>query len=270
MPIDSRTWYARIGVFQSTKIVTQSNSFQKDNLNFTAQNIAFLYNEMSIKFFLVLFFLMGVLLKINFDNSWSVIAKCTKGPLMSTHSASENIFTKQLMELLLILGGDVEQNPGPEKEKSRITFCHWNLNGLMAHNFIKVSLLHTAAVTNDYDIICLTETFLDSSIDNDDDRISTSGYIFLRADHSSNAKRGGVCIYYKDHLLIIKRNDLCQLHECLVTEMRIGKKKCFFTCLYRSPSQTSDEFEDFCTDLNLLLSNINDLNSACSVITGDC
>ena len=81
--------------------------------------------------------------------------------------------------------------------------------------------------------------------------------------------RGGVCIYYKDHLPIIKRNDLCQLHECLVTELRIGKKKCFFTCLYRSPSQTSNEFEDFCTDLNLFLSNINDHNLACSVITGD-
>ena len=35
------------------------------------------------------------------------------------------------------------------------------------------------------------------------------------------------------------------------------------------PSQTSDEFENFCTDLNLFLSNIHDLNPACYVITGD-
>ena len=61
---------------------------------------------------------------------------------------------------------------------------------------------------------------------------------------------------------------MCQLHECLVTELRIGKKKCFFTCLYRSPTQTSNEFE-ISTDVNLFLSNINDLNPACSVITGD-
>ena len=124
MSIDSRTWYARIGVFQSTKIVTQSNSFQKDNLKFTVQNIAFMQNKMSIKFFLILFFLMWVLLKINFDISQSVIAKCIKGPLMSIHSACENIFTKQLIDLLLILPGDIEQNPDPEKEKSHITFCH--------------------------------------------------------------------------------------------------------------------------------------------------
>ena len=84
--------------------------------------------------------------------------------------------------------------------------------------------------------------------------------------HPSNTKRGGVCIYYKVQLPIIKRSDLRQLHECLVTELRIGRKKCFFTCLY---SQNSEEFEDICTDLNLFLSNVNDLNPACSVITGD-
>ena len=42
-----------------------------------------------------------------------------------------------------------------------------------------------------------------------------------------------------------------------------------FTCLHRSPIQTSEEFEDFCTDLNLFMSNINDLDPACSVITED-
>ena len=64
----------------------------------------------------------------------------------------------------------------------------------MAHNFIKVSLLHTLVVTSDFDVICLTETLLDSSIDNDDDRISTLGCNLLRTDHPSNTTRGGVCI----------------------------------------------------------------------------
>ena len=124
MRINSRTWYARIGVFQSTKIVKQSSSFQKDNLNFTVQSITFVYNKMSIKFFFILFLLIWVLLKINFDISWSVIAKCIKDPLMSTHSACENVFIKQLIELLLIFCDNVEQNLGPKKEKSNITFCH--------------------------------------------------------------------------------------------------------------------------------------------------
>ena len=144
------------------------------------------------------------------------------------------------------------------------------MNGLMAHNFIEVWFLQFLAITNDYDIICHTETsFLDFSNDNDDDRISILRYNLLCLEHPSNTKRGSVCIYYKDHLPIIKRDGLCQLHEYLVIELRIGKKKNLFTCLYRFPSQISDEFEDFCIDLKLFLLNINDLNPECSVITGD-
>ena len=96
-----------VGVFQSTNIVTQPNSFLKNNLNFTVQNIAFMYNKKSIKFFLILFFLMWVLLKINVDIPWSVITKFIKVPFMGTYFACEDVFTKQLIELLLILNGDV-------------------------------------------------------------------------------------------------------------------------------------------------------------------
>ena len=86
---------------------------------------------------------MWVLLKINFDILWSVNTKCIKGPLVSTHFACENVFTKQLIELLLILGGDVGQNLGPEIEKSHIICCHWNLNGLI------VITLYQSFITSD-------------------------------------------------------------------------------------------------------------------------
>ena len=110
MPIDNR--YARTGVFLSTKIITQSNSFQKSNLNFIVQNIAFMCNEMRINFFLILFFFWA-LLKINVDISWSVITKVIKVPLRSTCFSCKHVFTKYLIELFLIL----EQDPGPKKEK---------------------------------------------------------------------------------------------------------------------------------------------------------
>ena len=62
--------------------------------------------------------------------------------------------------------------------------------------------------------------------------------------------------------------DLWTLKECLVKKIIVGKKV-FFSCVYRSPSQAKDKFEEFCTDLNLLLSNVNDLNIPLSLITGD-
>ena len=45
-------------------------------------------------------------------------------------------------------------------------------------------------------------------------------------------------MYYKQHLSFIKRDDLCTLKECLVTEIEVDKNFFFFLCLYRSPSQT--------------------------------
>ena len=112
------------------------------------------------------------------------------------------LFFENLIELLLLCSGDIEINPG-HKTKNQISFCHWNLKGLAAYNFTKVFLLQVLSVTHDYDIICLPETFFDLSISNDDERINIKGYNLLRADHSSNKKREGVCIY------------LCTLKECL-------------------------------------------------------
>ena len=44
------------------------------------------------------------------------------------------------------------------------------------------------------DIVCLSETFLDSSISIDDDNLQIPGYSSVRADHLSNTKRGGVLL----------------------------------------------------------------------------
>ena len=50
------------------------------------------------------------------------------------------------------------------------------------------------------DIICLSETYLDSTIRSDNDNLEIPGYNLVRSDHPSNNKRGGVCIYCKASL----------------------------------------------------------------------
>ena len=52
----------------------------------------------------------------------------------------------------LLLSGDIEVNPGP-KRSSNIKFCHWNLNGLAAHDFIKVPLIEAFITTSNIDIV---------------------------------------------------------------------------------------------------------------------
>ena len=77
--------------------------------------------------------------------------------------------------LYLILtkrSGDIEQNPGPKSNSSQsFSICHWNLNSISAHNFIKISLLKTYIATHKLDVICLSETYLDSSTSNHDDNL---------------------------------------------------------------------------------------------------
>ena len=46
-------------------------------------------------------------------------------------------------------------------------------------------------------------------------------------------------------------------------------EKCFFTCLYRSPSQSHEDLESFCYSLDSLHSNINDQHPVCLIVIGD-
>ena len=47
-----------------------------------------------------------------------------------------------------------------------------------------------------------------------------AAYSLVRADHPNNMKKGGVCVYYKDFLPLIKKG--------LVMEIIVDNKKCFF------------------------------------------
>ena len=67
---------------------------------------------------------------------------------------------------LLELSGDIEFSPGPKPDSSQsFSICHWNLNGMLVHNYSKISLLTAYISIHDFDIICLSETYLTSSAD---------------------------------------------------------------------------------------------------------
>ena len=54
-------------------------------------------------------------------------------------------------------------------------------------------------------------------------------YNLISSDHASDSKRGAVCIYYKEHIPLILRDDINTLDNCLVTEIRSQNEKCFLT-----------------------------------------
>ena len=179
-----------------------------------------------------------------------------------------NLFYSLFYQILLLLHGDVETNPGPNKKYKPFTCCHWNVNSLTAHNMVKLSSIAAYNTIHKYDFICIGKTYLDSSVPTDDRDTLINGYNLIRADHPSNNKRGGVCIYYRESLAVqlVETN---YLSECLLCELSINNKKSYVAVLYRSPSQNSLEFDNFILKFEMMLSDINSSNPHFSIILGD-
>ena len=92
--------------------------------------------------------------------------------------------------ILIMSCGDVEINPGPKAiSQHGFSVCHWNLNSISAHNFAKIFLLKAYVAIHKFDIICLSETYLDSSIPTNNDNLDIDEYNLVRSDHPSNTKR---------------------------------------------------------------------------------
>ena len=73
-----------------------------------------------------------------------------------------------------------------------------------------------------HDFICLSEIYLVFS--KPDSLLEIDRYILVRADHSNNIKRGGVCIYYKESFPV-QVISLPYLKEALLLEITYNKKK---------------------------------------------
>ena len=161
-----------------------------------------------------------------------------------------------LVSWVIVLSDDMETNAGPKHSFSSQGYkiCHWNLNSLPSNMYKKVSV-------HKFDIICLSETYLNSETSSDDCNVELPGYNIIRDDQPSNTKRGELCVYYKN-TLPFKLITINYLQKCISFDIRIGEKccKCFY--LYGSPSRTNDEFESFLKNFELTLDKGHEENDA--------
>ena len=144
--------------------------------------------------------------------------------------------------LLLLCHGDIEFNPGPKKSGNcqLLKFCHWNLNNILSEDYFNVSPLKSFNALQNYDLICLSKIFLSPLVSSTLDSLNIDGYYIVRSDHPSGLKRGGVCCYFKESLPV-RILKITLVTECLVLEMLYNDK----LDIYRSPSQSSQEFAQF-------------------------
>ena len=127
---------------------------------------------------------------------------------------------------LLMLCRDIELNPSPRPNSGQsLPICPWNLNSIAAHNFSKISLLKVYNAIHAYDIICLSETYLNHDTLSDNDNLGIPGYELIWVDHPSNQKQDGIYICHKD-FLPIKVNNISCLKECLNFNISVYGKQC--------------------------------------------
>ena len=154
------------------------------------------------------------------------------------------------------------------KEKSCINHfscCHCNVNGIAAHDYKKVLLLETYNTIYYWNLICISETHLDSSVSNDKKKISIKGYSLVREDHPSNTKRRDVCIYYK------KSPDgriVAVLTESIICQITITKTV-YVLAVYCSPHNPQMTLKKFSSSFDQVTADMILSNPAFKLVLGD-
>ena len=152
MPVNLTQYRGTVGTFNTLKSIFQRSSKTFSFLNyvniesfqsyFLSSFILFVFlflelkyngHKISMKFFVWFLFLKGFSLNTSF---W-------------------------LQILLALLCGDVEKNTGPKRSpKASLSICHWNLNSISGHNYVKLSLLRVYLAFHKFDIVCFLKHIL--------------------------------------------------------------------------------------------------------------
>ena len=98
--------------------------------------------------------------------------------------------------------------------------------------------------------------------------ISIKGCSLVKADHPSNTKRGGVCIYYKESLGVCIIN-IPNLTESILCQVTINNKTGHVLVVYCSLSQSLDDFESFLSSFDQLITDISLSNPVFRLIVED-
>ena len=165
-----------------------------------------------------------------------------------------------LIQILLLISGDVELCPGPmndfenEQEKflnrTGMKCLHLNVRGLWSNfSFITEFLLHKRK--RKVDIFSLTETHIN---DEPGELYDIDGYSFINKPRRKG-KGGGVGIYISNDLNWIRREDIENSDfECIWIEIILKKSSNILLCvLYRPPDSSKYLNKNFTKSFNDML-----------------
>ena len=206
MPVDIEQWHAEIGSFNGhflgvimkleLNLLNIISSLNQVLALICALLFQYISNADTAFYFLTIFlYLLCRLLSWNsqftiffcFNFSKHIYSQISIFCCVNNITILYALYCCYFIHLLLLQHGDIESNPGPKKEQIKyISCCHWNVNSLLAQNMCKISEIEAYNSLYNYDFICISETFFDSSTLEGDRNFQLNGYQLIRADHPSN------------------------------------------------------------------------------------
>ena len=162
MPVNAVQYRVTVMIFNNRKLITNlrfellSRSKLSNNLpNFDASFISLLFYIFLIAFLFSKSYVSKISTKLYI--SMFLLFNTLLGVLV------------WLCSCLIIRTDYFVVNPGPKNSVSEcLSICHWNLNSILAHDYSKLFLLKAYISVHKFDIICLSETYLDSTVPLDD------------------------------------------------------------------------------------------------------
>ena len=188
MPVNLNQYQATVGVFNNRNSA-QCNSYN-NGYNQSFQNSS---NFISVSvIFLCLVYLFTLI--VHLKSSLSYIARTKSRTICGylhilLHISLIFLYANHFwfFKIAVKLSGDVEENPRPKPSfNQNFSICHWNLNSISAHNYMKLSLLRVYLSTHKFNVIGISETYLNSDTSTVDENLEIAGYTLIRADHPSN------------------------------------------------------------------------------------
>ena len=142
------------------------------------------------------------------------------------------ILQSTIIKLFLVTFGTIERNPGPNNV-NHLKFGMWNIDSLLARDGCKKSLLEGLDSCHKFDIFGLCETYFTDKISDNDIFLNGFSETPFRADckytdAEGGRPKGGVCLYFKEHVPIVERKDLVFTDETIIAEIKLKRKKIFF------------------------------------------
>ena len=134
---------------------------------------------------------------------------------------------------------------------------------------VKVSFIEAYNSLHQNNVIASSEAILSNTISNEDIYIEGFSREIYRSDHPSNSKIARVCLHFQNALAIKQRTDLELMQEAIVCKLNAPRNKVFCATVHRSPSQNSEQFENFIHSLEIMANLLQVERPHLIIITGD-